>query len=374
MRIKLTLFIFITIIAFGFSCGKSDKTYTIKMKDGVNYVHNLAPAWGDEPKVELELVQRIGELDVDDENYLLFHPTDVVRDGDGNIYVVDQGNNRVQKYDKDGNYLLTIGREGQGPGDLLLGTYRNRVNIVLTKENELVICNRRNVRYDYFTTGGKYKKSLKRRSNLQTALHFRILQSGEFIAGTYSLHRSIKNKADLHLLTIFDSEETYSRGIGDFEISNYSSTFTTFNNAIGFELDKSDNIYLTHVFQNRIEKYTPWGELLFQSDRPLPYKIKELREFGDEVWVTAYDLNNQGLDNKGRFWVATRIKPTQKAKNEGEEDTPAVVVLDIFDKDGVMLGRIPRPKEGTIRIFDDRLYIVDASTEMCVYEYKIVEK
>jgi len=39
---------------------------------------------------------------------------------DGSIYVVDSGNKRVQVFDQGGEYLRTLGHEGQGPGELML--------------------------------------------------------------------------------------------------------------------------------------------------------------------------------------------------------------------------------------------------------------
>ncbi len=44
-------------------------------------------------------------------------PTDVVVDGDGNVYVSDLYNNRIQKFDGEGNYLLQWGGPGAGDGE-----------------------------------------------------------------------------------------------------------------------------------------------------------------------------------------------------------------------------------------------------------------
>ena len=38
-------------------------------------------------------------------------------DSDENMLVLDGGNTRIQKFDKEGNSLQTIGRKGQGPGE-----------------------------------------------------------------------------------------------------------------------------------------------------------------------------------------------------------------------------------------------------------------
>jgi DNA-binding beta-propeller fold protein YncE len=39
-------------------------------------------------------------------------------DASGNIYVVDQTNHLVQKFDSDGTFLSQFGSEGSGPGEL----------------------------------------------------------------------------------------------------------------------------------------------------------------------------------------------------------------------------------------------------------------
>lgn len=54
----------------------------------------------------------------DDPNYLFYLAYTLAVDHDGNIYVLDRGNHRVQVFDKTGNHILTIGRDGQGPGEL----------------------------------------------------------------------------------------------------------------------------------------------------------------------------------------------------------------------------------------------------------------
>lgn len=40
-------------------------------------------------------------------------------DSKGNLYVVDQGNNRILKFDSSGQFVKQIGREGEGPGEFI---------------------------------------------------------------------------------------------------------------------------------------------------------------------------------------------------------------------------------------------------------------
>ncbi|GIS82704.1 MAG: hypothetical protein CM1200mP15_13360 [Dehalococcoidia bacterium] len=45
-------------------------------------------------------------------------PYGIALDPDGNIYVADWGNHRVQKFTPEGNHLATFGHAGKGSGSL----------------------------------------------------------------------------------------------------------------------------------------------------------------------------------------------------------------------------------------------------------------
>ena len=51
------------------------------------------------------------------------NPTDVAVDSIGNIFVTDSGNERIQKFDKNGNFVMTFGTFGHNDRqfDNLLG-------------------------------------------------------------------------------------------------------------------------------------------------------------------------------------------------------------------------------------------------------------
>jgi len=89
----------------------------IETVNGVRVVHNeKGGQWGANPEVKLELVRTIGGLDAE-ENLSFNEPNDIVRDSAGNLYILDSGNNRIQKLDSEGKFIKTIGRKGQGPGE-----------------------------------------------------------------------------------------------------------------------------------------------------------------------------------------------------------------------------------------------------------------
>ena len=120
MRFELVIFLAICLALFS-ACSKraEDRGWSanIEIIDGIKVVTNPEePKYG-EFTFELEEDLAIG--DVNDEDYFFPNAVTLNVDNDGNIYVCDGGNRRVQKYDKSGIYLRTIGRQGQGPGEYM---------------------------------------------------------------------------------------------------------------------------------------------------------------------------------------------------------------------------------------------------------------
>ncbi|UCE21707.1 MAG: 6-bladed beta-propeller, partial [Candidatus Aminicenantes bacterium] len=123
MKSKLRL-IQVVIIAFIFtislSCQKQKTGWQgiIEEENGIRVVKNPAePLYGE---LVLELEEDLSIGSVEDEKYMFYRIGDIAVDSQNNIYVLDGGNYRIQKFDKDGNYLQTIGRKGQGPGEFMM--------------------------------------------------------------------------------------------------------------------------------------------------------------------------------------------------------------------------------------------------------------
>ena len=90
----------------------------VEEEDGVKVIKNPQDPLYGEIKLELELDLSIGG-DVADENYIFYSIREVEVDEQGNIYVLDSRQCRIQIFDKDGKYLQTIGRKGEGPGEFM---------------------------------------------------------------------------------------------------------------------------------------------------------------------------------------------------------------------------------------------------------------
>ncbi len=113
VSIILFLSVFILLVSFGDQ--KSEWEGRIEIKDGVKIINNPGEPLYGEIKFELEEDLSIGNED--DDNYMFYRVRGIEVDAQGNIYVIDWGNHRIQIFDWNGNYLQTLGRYGQGPGE-----------------------------------------------------------------------------------------------------------------------------------------------------------------------------------------------------------------------------------------------------------------
>ena len=357
------------VLCFCFSCGNGEETYTVEIIDGIRHIHNISPAWGDEPKVELEFVQKIGDLDSEDDNYALFNPSGIVRDTAGNIYIVDSGNYRVQKFDRDGTYLLTIGRQGQGPGE-----FAYPVSIVFDSKGNLLILDLRNNRIQKYSVDGDNLGSI--RINSRSAF-FSVFSTGEIVIPT-SAERTEKDLFSLFL--ILDSQGKIINEIGE-PIGNTPSISRTQR---FLDIDEQDNVFISFMNENRIEKYTKNGDKVFRTDRPLNYAVPEGLSMqivttpdGETFEMPYPTIVSQGIqvDSRGRIWDMTLREQFTLDGSDLAAPPKYSIDLNIFDKNGILLGLISVDRSFVLfKIVDDRLFMVDSFETMAIYEYKIVEK
>lgn len=245
-----------------FACSDVSETYTVETIDEVRYIHNISPAWGDEPKVELEFVQKIGDLDSDDDNYAFFRPRDVVCDSGGNIFVLDTGNSRIMKYDPQGKYIRKFGRAGQGPAE-----FRNPLSISIDNNGNLVTADAGNSRIQIFNRNGEFIGGIR---TINYALVIRYLSPGSLVT---------PNPESNYLFSILDMKENILSKFGIPQ--KYSEDFVLTNingNEITFEVANENNIIANFHHRNIIQQYSSDGTLDFQADRPLNFSVMDNRK------------------------------------------------------------------------------------------------
>jgi hypothetical protein len=107
--------IILTLLILGLSCALVQAAgWKEVQKDGVLHVVNPEKPAEKPIILKPEEAWRIGGYD-DDEIFGVI--VDIITDGDGNFYLLDAQLSEIKVYSPDGEYLRTIGREGEGPGE-----------------------------------------------------------------------------------------------------------------------------------------------------------------------------------------------------------------------------------------------------------------
>ena len=386
MKQKTILILSAATVAILFACGSTHEFYSVEIVDGVRTVHNIKPLWGDEPKIQLELVQVIGGLDAEDENFQLYRPYDIAIDHDGNRYLLDSGNDRVQKFDLNWNYVSSFGQKGQGPGDI---SFARQLQFDI--DGDLHVLESGNSRVQVFSTDSKsiriYKSGGFR--NEFSLLNSGLIAGNGYLGGLQTLSREQRlnlQDVDFPNLYIYDQKGSIIRKIGK-ERKYEARGMKALGNYSSVTFDREDNLYIAFDSRNLIEKFTSDGKSLLRIDRATAYEesmeAETIREQRGDVTV-IYGLVNKfsngiQLDSKGRIWVMSyNRQPTQEERNpDNEQDAPDLVYLEVYDKEGILLTRIPIEfgiSREFKRIINDHVYFIDSQQEMAVYEYKIVEK
>lgn len=366
---------------------------TIENRDGVRTIHNgKAGAWGSSPKVELKLLRKIGDVDTADENFAFARPGDIVEDKAGDIFIADAGQYRIQKFDREGKFLASFGRKGQGPGE-----FTSLSSLSIDSDERLHALDNSQRRIQVFRKDGTLADT--NRLLRGTMVDLRCLEKGlylvrEQIPGP----RPVEQKL---LLKILDRNESVlaefcaARDFGE-PVTNQvgNSTFRA--------VAPDGSVLVAFVYQNRIEKYSADGKLVWTADRPLNFETKVLEKGKYEATATMsrytspkMNFCSRGIaaDGACRIWVVTyrrQIKPEEKiqisqsgtaagitTKVEGNTDlrTTDMFQLEIFDRDGILLGALPLTHfvDG-IWIFGNRLYLLDRERGVTCFQYEIREK
>lgn len=89
-----------------------------------------------------------------DTSKLLRTPVAMARDAKGFLYVVDMGNNRILKIDKNGEVVDAIGTFGEGPGQ-----FNMPFGIAVDKEGNILVADTANYRIQKFNEEFQFIKS-----------------------------------------------------------------------------------------------------------------------------------------------------------------------------------------------------------------------
>lgn len=203
------------------------------------------------------------------ENYMFGNRVYFNTDDKGNFYVTDWDRKRIQKYDLDGKYLLTIGRPGQGPGE-----FRNVWVPRFDKEKKIYVTDIANYRVSFFDKDGKFLRQIKIPS-ISASLY--INSRGFFVTTQSTVAEGQIGRKYISIFGLYDKEFNLVSEIhrdtwepkppsGRDENSIAQGLANTlsdmaFNPQITYFLTEDDSIYFGYPKKYEIHIYTPEGKL-----------------------------------------------------------------------------------------------------------------
>ncbi len=397
------IFVIITFASFILPICSLLHAQEIKTIDGVKTIINEGRGeWGKDPKVKIELIKTLGDLYGEDEELMFYLPSDIAQDQNGSLYILDTGNYLIKKFSRDGRFIKSFGGQGQGPGEL-----NHPTSINIDNDGNIVVSDQGNNRFEVMSPDGRYIESYSLQ-DIRPGI-FRFNSIGQIVMAASGIGGGVivlggdeeEEETSNPLFRVFETSGEMKNKIGEMIDIGDGISNSMINN-LYYCLDEKDNIYLTYRSVNRIEKHSPSGEIQFRIERELNYEVNKpekakVDRSGGNISISmpkmTFVSNAIAVDSKGRIWVCTanrQMKDEEKVSKmismSSESSSPTISLdgateitktdmydLEIYSPEGLLLGKIRLDHfvDG-IKIFDDRLYILDENRGMQFYEYRII--
>lgn len=252
---------------------------------------------------------------------------DVDVDAEGNIYVLDQRETQVKVFDATGLYLRTIGRKGQGPGEIQMP-----VLVQVTKQGELLVYDYALSRANFYSLEGVFiRQGSPRRPLMPIAMDSR----GSLVGYEILAPPPIGGK----LLKRYDPDLLQAKQIAQDE-QGQPKTFDIGKPAIYACLGPHDELVWGHSEKYVLNSVDPAGETVRVVQRdydPVSITLPDRTEYeeryaepvrhGMSIKFREHYPAFCGLsvDEEGRLFVKTY----ERADGESRRN-----VFDIYDPEG----------------------------------------
>jgi hypothetical protein len=364
MKKSITLII-LAILALTAAAASAQVKWKGKIvkEGGVTVVKNPKEPLYKTPVLELEEELSLGGPEAQGD-YAFGQVRTFVVDEAGSIYVLDQQASHVKVFDATGKYIRTIGRRGQGPGEI-----DGPMTLSLNRTSGELAVHQASRRMSYFKTDGTFLRHLSFKE--MWALRGRVDSGGNiyitegFIDEKDPRYETKKLDPDASVIAVLAKSPAPTGGgkLDPFMAINY------------FQLDRADNLVYGYPLTYEIQFFGPSDHRVFK---------KITREY-DPVAVTAEERAEQEKDVPPgmpinfdfskyhsayyRFFLSDLghlIVQTWEKTKDGKS------IHDIFDAEGRFIGRVPLKPSG-VEILKGKYYALEEDEDgyQCVKRYAV---
>ena len=368
MKIIIYILLILSIIT---SCSKN-KTYTIVISDGVKkYLNKNIPNNKDLNIIVKELFRIKGCSDkVLLSDGLFTDPTALDIDSKGNIYVLDTKSSSIKKFDKNGEFINSFGKQGSGPGEMRYPVSIFCQNDTISVLNQSV---KQIVKFDALGNFIENQSTKKCKmpvyltgvgnNKLVTLLcNWRKEKDGKYMDYDLALITNEYNIIKYFVKQSIPEKDVY--------YADYDHPFSISSNEIFISKYSKSNYSIDVYDHNGNKKYS-----IIKTYRKVKLTDEELYELhGENMPSNMYKFKNSinkiFSDNNGYLWVAISIDRNEKNKKD--------FVIDVF-KNGIYQNRVTLDIVGssedrynrTLYLKDNRLYCLNSEdVEIIVYDFR----
>lgn len=209
-------------------------------------------------------------------------PYGIDTDAEGNVYVADTYNNRVQVFDSNGTFMRSWGQKGSGMGDLLVP-----YDIAVDRQGNIYVADTYNFRIVKFNASGRFLLQWGQKG--KGIGQFAFL-SGIAVGPEGSIYTT---DAKMHRVQVFDSGGRFLRSWGQ-----PGKTAGSFVSPMGIAVDNNGNVYVADSKMQRIQVFGSRGNFMNAIVGTMAYPT--------DVDVDATTGNIYVLDGASHFmWEMT---------------------------------------------------------------------
>lgn len=184
-------------------------------------------------------------------------PQGVAADGEGNVFVADTYNNRIQVFSSSGAFLRAWGQAGPGQG-----SFAAPLDVAVDAQGDVYVADTNNFRIQKFDGTGRFLFSWGQRG---TGNGDFVYLSGIAVGPDGNIYTT---DAKMNRVQVFDPQGRYVRTWG--QKGRGSGSFAV---PMGLTVDDQGNVYVADSKMRRVQKFTADGQFVTAFTDKLVYPV-----------------------------------------------------------------------------------------------------